>query len=129
MIEHVPAWDMDMAWPLVVPMIERPLARQQALDLASVYQMLVTGRANLWLMDRRAACVTQIQEYPRGRVCQIVLAGGDGVHDWIDELHETVRRHARFYGCKKLRINGRIGWLRLLNNFELSPDREMSEDL
>jgi len=56
--------------------------------------------------------VTEIVTYPRKKVCNIFLGGGDKSE--IIALHPQIEAWAKENGCLALTISGRKGWIRQL---------------
>jgi hypothetical protein len=53
-----------------------------------------------------------------GRTCEVVGAAGNGgasAQDLVRELHSKIEAWARDIGCSRMRLQGRKGWLRVLN--------------
>ena len=73
---------------------------------------LLTGQAELYIGD--GMCVVgEAMQYPRKRVYQIILAGGNGGHDWI-EIEAELEHIARSRGCSSMEVYGRPGWKKIL---------------
>ena len=74
------------------------------------------GQFGIWIceVDDRieAAVVTEIKQYPRKRVLDVIFGGGNNMHNWIKPLVETIDRHAREAGCEAVVCIGRPGWLK-----------------
>lgn len=82
--------------------------------LEAVELELRERRAVFWPMER-SAVVTQVMQYPNGRVLRIWLAGGD-----LDELRHflpAADNYARSEGCVAVEIEGRLGWERVLPGY------------
>jgi hypothetical protein len=56
--------------------------------------------------------VTEIKQYPRKRVLDVIFGGGTNMDRWIKPLVETIDRHAREAGCEAVVCIGRPGWLK-----------------
>lgn len=100
-------------WERCRPLLEPALDGTWTME--AVRDELLRGRAKLWPMERSAA-VTQLHDYPAGRVCRVWLAGGD-----LDELRdglEVLDRYAREQRCTRIEIEGRPGWERVLDGYE-----------
>lgn len=74
---------------------------------------VLSGRYRLWMRDNGCA-VTEILEYPRRRVCNVFLAGGD--MQVVKDLQAPCEEYARSQGCTALYLTGRSGWQRALKN-------------
>jgi hypothetical protein len=83
--------------------------------LEAVESEIEQGRARLWTTENSAA-VTQLHEYPAGRVLRLWLAGGD--LDELRGLHDSIaERYAREQGCVRIEIEGRPGWERVFQGY------------
>lgn len=115
--------EIDAMWPLVAPLVLKALARGQGdYEIADVYSALKAKEMQLWVWvgnDRvTAVLVTCIIIYPRHKVLQLVLCGGDGLEQWRDEHTKTIEAFAREVGCDCMEIFGREGWGRTLEGWE-----------
>lgn len=118
-LEFIPLWDLDEHWGEVSPMLAKALAKQTAMSLESVYEDLRRGKFHLWVVPRVAAFVTEIQQFPKERICMIVLCGGDALSEWQDVADEKLTRYARAMGCVALMIVGRRGWSRAAPAYQI----------
>lgn len=75
---------------------------------------VLTGTADLWVGNDMAV-LAEMTHYPRARVYVIVLAGGEGGHDW-SAIESELENAARLRGCNKMEVFGRPGWKRILND-------------
>lgn len=72
------------------------------------------GTAQFWPMPKSAA-VTLVQDYPRGRVLRVWLAGGD-----LEDLRKhlvVLDNYGREQGCCAIELEGRKGWERVLPGY------------
>jgi hypothetical protein len=94
-------------------------------DIGDVKALCEDGQATFW-PGIESAVVTQVAEYPRGRVCKYWLAGGN-----LDELRvmEGMISHlmARDHGVSKFTIEGRAGWSRVLPGYRPMSTIAMKE--
>jgi len=51
---------------------------------------------------------------PVGKVVSVLIAGGDGMKEWISTLADAVKLAARTVGAQKIVVIGRPGWQRIL---------------
>lgn len=70
---------------------------------------LVSGEMQLWATDT-AAVVTEIQTYPRLKVCHFFLAGGDMAR--LAHFQRVIAEWAKSQGCARITLAGRRGWER-----------------
>lgn len=71
---------------------------------------IATGNMQLWPAER-GCLVTEIVEYPRKRVLNVFLGGGD--LDQLVEMHDAVQAWGEAQGCVGATIIGRAGWERV----------------
>lgn len=71
---------------------------------------LLDGRFQLWPAPK-GCIVTEIVTFPRKRVVNGFLAGGD-MEDVLG-LHDRIVEWAKSQGCTAATINGRAGWARV----------------
>ena len=43
--------------------------------------------------------VTEVKQYPRKRILDILFAGGGNMKEWMPELRTAIDKHAREMGC------------------------------
>lgn len=75
-----------------------------------VIVMILAGKLKLWLVEK-GALVTEFVEYPRMRVCNVFLGGGE--LDAVVDMHADVEKYAAENGCKRVTVCGRPGWHRV----------------
>ena len=84
---------------------------------------ILNGIANqdmqLWVAydDRiKTIMVTEILNYPRKKVCGILIVAGERIDDllWVDEI---TTKWAQEQGCDAIEFYGRAGWERKLKNY------------
>jgi len=68
---------------------------------------IMESRMQLW-PSPKGCIVTEIVVYPRKKVLNIFLAGGE--LDQILDMNDDVREWAKSHGCEAAIISGRIGW-------------------
>lgn len=88
------------------------------IDPVRAFDMGIKGEATFWMaMDRRAPkglLVTRIEDWPKGPMCRVLMAGGRDMHLWLEDAMGTIQEHAIANGCKGLVAEGRKGWGRVL---------------
>lgn len=117
MIKIIKTADVPNVWPRVAPFLQRAVDHQSDWTLGAVHDEVANGRMALWAIDDTAAGVTQIQNFPRGRICVVFLCGGSGMNEWRQRWDESVSNYARGLGCVALTIHGRVGWARVYPDF------------
>ncbi len=96
------------------PAIERVLARDPVTTSAAVLDKVREGTAQLWDAGPGSVLVTQVLGELGGEVVAIWLASGE-----LEPLlarHDDIVAWARSRGASKMRITGRAGWVRVLED-------------
>lgn len=87
-----------------------------------VYEDIVegckSGKMQLWPADK-GCLVTEIIPYPRRKVLNIFLGGGE--LEQIMDMHEDVIAWAKSQGCNALTMHGRRGWKKPLDKYDWQP--------
>lgn len=73
--------------------------------------MVASGRVQFWPAER-GCLVTEILVYPRCRVLNVFLGGGE--LDQLTDMQSSVVAWAKAMGCARMSIQGRRGWVRAL---------------
>lgn len=121
----VPVVDVIRVWPYVHEWIARACARgDHHWHPLSVMEACARGRCALWLVmdgdDVLGVGVTEVERWPNGdTVGVILLVGGRGGIAWLG-LIKTLEEWARLWGCRRMIVRGRRGWLRLLTDYRLA---------
>lgn len=69
------------------------------------------GDMQLWTADA-GSIVTSITTYPRKRIIQIFLAGGEMAQ--VLDFLPSIEAFAKAWGCAEMTCSGRYGWVRVL---------------
>lgn len=113
MIYPVLSEDVLGVWGFAAPKIEVVLDRfDTGFSLDDVLMRLLRQEMQLWLVDDRAACVTQICVYPQHKILLVLYLCGEGVDEWLDELRETLEAYGKHMECKYITLRGREGWVK-----------------
>lgn len=110
------------AWSRIGHIIEQALKRGGMGDAAAVYADVIAGRSLLWMalegeQIQNAAAVTDLTEANGKKICTIVGCGGEPREAWFGLLGD-LEEYARREGCAEMRIIGRVGWKRLLPDYQ-----------
>lgn len=109
---------MDEWWGEFLPFVERALAEGMgewnADDIRAAIKLNEMQAWGAYDGSIVAGMVTQIINYPRKRVCDLLLASGERMADWLPAL-AYVKAWAKQEGCSCVRVMGRRGWLRALD--------------
>lgn len=101
------------------PYIERALRHSGGThSFEDVKEAIEQGLMQLWPVPG-GCIVTEILQFPRRRVLNVFLGGGDMAQ--LLDLHESVIAWAREQGCDAVRASGRWGWKRVLPKHGWEP--------
>jgi hypothetical protein len=120
----IPRDHIVAVWDLAEPHLKRALSyADQEFTIEDVRKLLEEGRFQLWIgwdVERKqpvGAGVTEIFDYPRRRVCFLVLWASEAPRStWLSCL-ATVEHWASAKGCVAMRLLGRKGWGRVLDGY------------
>ena len=87
-------------------------------DIIDIYEGLYKGTMQLWPAEK-SCLVTEIINYPKMKVLNIFLGGGDLRE--ILSMHEDVIRWAKDQNCTALNMTGRFGWKKPLAKHGWKP--------
>lgn len=115
MITGVPSEIVSAVWPKVRGLVKKGIdtARFSPDDILAA---LTAKRMQLWLVgdaDLRleAIVVTEINVYPLGTACGIVIVAGAQREAWMDHLAD-IEAWALTQGCRWVESFARKGWMR-----------------
>ena len=107
-------------WPHASHFIKRAILRTGLSDFKEVEDSILDGDGLLWLAwngEMIEAAASTVLEIANGeKSCIIVACGGDDMSNWLG-LIEQIETYAKNEGCKRTRIIGRRGWLRVLEGY------------
>jgi hypothetical protein len=83
-------------------------------DFADVVDMIGTGQLQFWPAPK-GCLVTEIITYPKKRVLNVFLGGGDMAQ--ILDMQDAVTAWAKAQGCDATTIQGRPGWERVFAKY------------
>lgn len=94
---------MVLSWGVIAPMLEKAIEHNhQEMTLVDVADAIVSEKSQLWVAVQndipRGAFVTEIVNYPRKKVCRIVLLGGVSFEEW-KHLLVDLENWALMNGC------------------------------
>jgi hypothetical protein len=105
---HVPDWVLEFT------RLEHHI--QSALDrsgnthsVADIARGVDEGTYQFW-SGKDAVFITEIIEYPRKKICNAFLAGGD-IQE-LEEMTPVLEAWAKRVGCSRATLVGRKGWTR-----------------
>ena len=114
---RLPSFDeMARRWADIEKLIERATRITACYEPIDVLRMSMAGRCGIWLCEHEgkllAAIATEIREYPRRRVLEMMFCGGTGMRLWLEAAIAAFDDHARQAGCSHILCAGRPGWAR-----------------
>lgn len=118
-----PSWQVEAIWPIAEPFVARSYRKASQTVPKTLLADLAEERRTLWLVISgdftiTGAGITAIYDLADGRMCKIEHFGGDdGRRGWIDQ-RAVIEQYARDQGCDRVMIEGRLGWQRVLTDYE-----------
>lgn len=104
-------------WPEIELLLAKACSYTGCYEPVDVLRLAMAGRVGIWVCEHDgrllAAIATEIKEYPRRRVVEILFAGGSGMRLWIEAAIASLDEHARIAGCSHVCGVGRPGWARV----------------
>lgn len=131
MLEGILSTDLDSIWETVKPFIEQAL-EESPNDYTSqdIYEAVLLRDMQLWVWKENekiiAALVTELRDFPRKKICTLVLGAGAGLDIWKDD--DAIFRWAKERGCHSVEIFGRRGWGKALTGWR-EVDTHFRRDL
>ena len=109
-------------WPFARPLIEKAIKRTNLSRWCDAEHAILRGDELLWLAHEgekiEAAATTHLTKGDGGPVCIITACGGENMEQWLP-LIAGIEKYARAEGCSCVRIFGRKGWLRVLDDYHV----------
>lgn len=105
--------------PKVLAHVKQYLQKTRNFDEQSMRKDLFEGRLQMWVaclgVDAfDAVLITRLlKETDGSKVCLLVSIGGQRMTDWLKFL-KRIEEYALAEGCDRMRLEGRLGWKRLL---------------
>lgn len=109
---------IDFYWPQIVELFETVPGWWEYQTPAATYVQVKKGHYQVWaLADSaiRAIVLTQILEFPRRRVFEIMAIGGIGTLEFFNETADVFERFARQNRCEEISAYCRPGLAHLLS--------------
>lgn len=118
-------------WPHVSPLLRAACFRTGLNAFSDIETDVLGGSSLLWIAWNghgiEAAAATVLINSEIGKVCVITVCGGSGMKRWLPLIGQ-IENYAKSEGCTRVRIYGRKGWLRVLDDYEqkhLIMDKEV----
>lgn len=114
-------WQIDGIWGAVKPFIARSYAKADQEIPVTLIPDLRNEKRVLWLvvLDFEkiiGAGITALFDLASGKMCKIEHFGGEQMTRWLDQ-RSVIEEYAKSQGCVKVMIEGRVGWLRQLDDY------------
>lgn len=107
-----------VVWPLIAPAVAVSGGRYTQ---EMVQAGLASGKSMLWAWfadgGMKAAVITEINDHPSVRICDLLFCGGREMPTWLTPMLEAIEDHARGLGCSRMAVVGRAGWERMLPGY------------
>lgn len=118
-IVPIRADQIDAIWTEAAPLIRLAQKRiERNSGMADIYNDLMAERTMLWLVrigDKlRAVIITEIAQHPRRRVWRVLMIGGSGMSEWLDDGIAAMKKAAQIAGCSAIEADGRLGWAKIV---------------
>lgn len=108
-------------WPVIKHWLRAAHDRGDLTTFAELEKSCLEGNGLIWLAwngkTLEGAAVTELIRTDRSLYCLIQACGGGNAKNWL-HLLASIEQFARDEGCDFVRIVGRRGWKRLLNNYK-----------
>ena len=119
LIVPIRADQIDAVWHEAAPLIRLAQKRiERNVGMADIYNDLIDERSMLWTIrveDKlQAVIVTEIAQHPRRRVWRVLMIGGSGMSDWLDDGIAAMKKAAQIAGCSAIEADGRLGWAKIV---------------
>ena len=114
-VSGVDSINIPILWDQIAPLIEQALRYSDGeFNLQDIYSMLMYQKMQLWVvadeeMAVQACFITEFRNFPRMKICYIVLASGEHLVSW-EHCFEELERWAYHEGASVMRAFGRKGW-------------------
>lgn len=107
-------------WPHAREMVKRAIDRTKLCNFAAIEKEVLAGLQQLWLgwngSAIQVAAVTQLVRIAEDKICILVACAGSDRIGWLPLL-TGLEQFAKNEGCRTMRIIGRKGWSRVLDDY------------
>jgi hypothetical protein len=101
-------------WPLISKLLRKATVITGCYEPIDLLAMAMRGQVGIWVCEVdgaiEAAVVTEIKQYPRRRILEVLFAGGTKMRVWLPRLVEVLDEHGEQAGCSHVASAGRRGW-------------------
>lgn len=119
-VRSIPPDDVPKLWHIVAPLLSEAVTLSEGrYDMRAVLDSLRARHSLLWVIYDddlvvRAAFTAAKRQYPKAAWLAVEFMGGDGMHEWIAAVVDTLTSYAKDSGLAGLEMSGRTGWKRVL---------------
>ena len=118
MTEHSPPpqqskEDWEVEFDRLEHHIKRALKHQDMYNLTDIKENIRQGRLHIW-GGKDSVIITHFIEYPRYKALNMLIGAGD--YNELEKMFSSVELFAKQFGCKKIFLGGRKGWLRKIKH-------------
>lgn len=119
----VPVVGIDVAWPQVLPLIQRMVDSAPDLELPHVWNMLRSGEWELWVIGseehgHEAIGITRLRAWGDGTAAYAVGVASNDAGIWRRLIPEWCKA-LKARGADRIIIEGRKGWERVVPGAKL----------
>lgn len=116
MVRLPPLDELAERWHEIAPLLHKATKRTGCYEPVDLLKGAMVGRYGIWLCETDgnidAAIVTEVVNYPRKRILEMMFVGGSKMRAWLPEAIRVFDAHAREAGCAHIACLGRAGWCR-----------------
>lgn len=97
-------------------------------DTDFFYKQIMEDTKQLWVAidnEKEEICgavVTEVVEYPRAKLVNVILLGGNNIKLWKDAMGNAIENFANNEDCYALQSMGRKGWQALFPDMFVSAE-------
>ncbi len=110
-------------WHEAEPIIRRATDRSGSYEPIDLLALASQGRVGIWFahLDNElvGVAVTEITQFPRDRVLQVLFCAGRFIRAWGRPMMEAFKMHAKDAKCVSIQTLGRKGWVRAVGFVEI----------
>lgn len=121
--------NLDKVWLSVEPLLKSAIMKWLPVwDTDFFYTQIMEDTKQLWIAvdsEKEAivgAVVTEVVEYPKAKVVNVILLGGNKIRDWKNDMGAAIENFANNEDCYALQSMGRTGWQALFPDMFVSAE-------
>lgn len=120
---------LDKVWLTVEPLLKSAIMKWLPVwDTQDFYAQIMDDTKQLWIAvdnEKESVCgavVTEVVQYPKAKVVNVVLLGGNNIREWKDIMGEKIEEFSNNEDCYALQSMGRKGWQALFPDMFTSAE-------